>query len=115
MAMVVGNPLDTREYSLDFSTTPAGVTAGTPFAITLRVRQGGDDVVTKFEEVHDKRYHLFIISRDMSVFEHVHPVQQADGASGFQRVCRSPATTASSPTSADRWFAASHQPMVDYR
>ena len=79
MAMVVGNPLDTREYDLDFSTTPAGVTAGTPFAIKLRVRNGGDDVVTKFEEVHDRRYHLFIISRDMSVFEHVHPIQQADG------------------------------------
>ena len=79
MAMVVGRPLDTREYDLDFSTIPAAVRAGTPFTIKLRVRNGGTEIATSFEEVHDKRYHLFIISRDMSVFEHVHPVQQATG------------------------------------
>jgi hypothetical protein len=79
MAFVVGNPFDTREYELDFITSPAAVTAGTPFTIRLKVRDGGDEAITKFEEVHDKRYHLFIISRDMSVFEHVHPVQQPDG------------------------------------
>ena len=78
MALVAGNPLDTREYELDFVTSPAGVTAGTPFTIKLKVRDG-DEAITKFEEVHDKRYHLFIISRDMSIFEHVHPVQQPDG------------------------------------
>lgn len=79
MAFVVGNPLDTREYELDFVTSPAAVTAGKPFTIKLKVRDGGNEAITKFEEVHDKRYHLFIISRDMSVFEHVHPAQQPDG------------------------------------
>jgi hypothetical protein len=79
MAFVAGNPLDTREYELDFSTSPAAVTAGAPFTIKLKVRDGGDEAITKFEEVHDKRYHLFIISRDMSVFEHLHPAQQPDG------------------------------------
>jgi hypothetical protein len=78
MQMVVGNPLDTREYELDFATTPAAVKAGQPFTLKLRVTDG-DEAVTKFEEVHDKRYHLFIISRDMTVFEHVHPVEQPDG------------------------------------
>ena len=79
MAFVAGNPLDTREYQLDFSTSPAAVRAGTPFTITLTVKDG-DEAITKFEEVHDKRYHLFIISRDMTVFEHVHPVLQPSGA-----------------------------------
>jgi hypothetical protein len=83
MALVMGNPLDTREYELDFTTSPAAVTAGAPFTITLNVRDG-NEAITKFEEVHDKRYHLFIISRDMSVFEHVHPVQQADGSWEFE-------------------------------
>ena len=83
MALVAGNPLDTREYELDFATSPAAVTAGAPFTITLTVRNG-DEAITTFEEVHDKRYHLFIISRDMSVFEHVHPVQQADGRWEFE-------------------------------
>ena len=79
MAFVAGNPLDTREYELDFTTSPAAVRAGTPFTITLTVKDG-DEAITKFEEVHDKRYHLFIISRDMTVFEHVHPVLQPAGA-----------------------------------
>jgi hypothetical protein len=79
MAFVAGNPLDTREYELDFSTSPAAVRAGTPFTITLTVKDG-DEAITRFEEVHDKRYHLFIISRDMTVFEHVHPVLKPSGA-----------------------------------
>jgi hypothetical protein len=78
MAFVAGNPLDTREYELDFSTSPAAVRAGKPFTIALTVKDG-DEAITKFEEVHDKRYHLFIISRDMTVFEHVHPVLQPSG------------------------------------
>ena len=58
------------------------------------------EAITKFEEVHDKRYHLFIISRDMSVFEHVHPVAAAGRRVGrSRRRCRSPATTTSCPTS----------------
>jgi hypothetical protein len=80
MPLVVGNPLDTREYELDFSTSPAAVTAGAPFTVRLRVREtGADQAITAFEEVHDKRYHLFIISRDMSIFEHVHPELRPDG------------------------------------
>ena len=80
MQLVAGNPLDTREYDLDFATTPAAVTAGAPFTIRLRVRDsGGEEAITSFEEMHDKRFHLFIISRDMSVFEHVHPEQRPNG------------------------------------
>ena len=74
-----GQSLDTREYELDFTTSPAAVRANALFTIKLIVKDG-DETITKFEEVHDKRYHLFIISRDMSVFEHVHPVQQPGGA-----------------------------------
>ena len=36
-------------------------------------------LVTQFEVVHEKRYHLFVVSRDMDVFEHIHPEQQPDG------------------------------------
>jgi hypothetical protein len=30
--------------------------------------------------VHDKRYHLFVVSHDMEVFQHIHPDQQPDGS-----------------------------------
>src|SRR5262245_23509943 len=76
MALVAGNPFDTREYSLDVSTTPAVVKAGVPLAIRLTVRHPGTGArITSFEVVHEKRYHLFLVSRDMNVFEHIHPEQ----------------------------------------
>ena len=37
-----------------------------------------------FALVHDKLFHLFIVSRDMEEFAHVHPEQQADGAFTIQ-------------------------------
>jgi hypothetical protein len=44
------------------------------------VRHPGDGApIRNFEVVHDKRYHLFIVSRDMEVFEHIHPEQRPDG------------------------------------
>jgi hypothetical protein len=30
--------------------------------------------------VHEKRYHLFVISQDLEQYDHLHPVQQADGS-----------------------------------
>jgi hypothetical protein len=37
-------------------------------------------VVKDFAEVHDRLFHLFIVSRDMSQWFHVHPEQQKDGS-----------------------------------
>jgi Heavy metal binding domain len=80
MALVVGDPFDTREYGLDFSTTPAAVRAGAPVKMLLGVHHPGTGtLVTKFELVHEKPYHLFVVSRDMEFFDHIHPTQQPDG------------------------------------
>jgi hypothetical protein len=80
MALVAGDPFDTREYSIEFSTGPTVVKAGVPITMFFTVRHPGDGAPIKnFEVVHDKRYHLFIVSRDMDVFEHIHPEQRPDG------------------------------------
>ena len=115
MAFVAGNPLDTREYELDFSTSPAAVRAGTPFTITLTVKDG-DEAITKFEEVHDKRYHLFIISRDMTVFEHVHPVLQPSGAWELEATLpKAGLLQHRVGLPADRWSAAGDYARTDHR
>ncbi len=81
MALIRGNPFDTREYLLDARTSPAAVRAGVPFRIEFTVRHPGTGkLVDSFELVHDKRYHLFLISQDMSEFQHVHPELQAGGS-----------------------------------
>ena len=80
MALVAGDPFDTREYSIEFSTGPTVVKAGVPITMFFTVRHPGDGApIRNFEVVHDKRYHLFIVSRDMEVFEHIHPEQRPDG------------------------------------
>ena len=80
MALVPGDPFDTREYSLDFTTVPAAVKAGMPVTLYLTVRHPGTNaLITGYEVVHEKRYHLFVVSRDMEFFQHIHPEQLTDG------------------------------------
>jgi len=38
------------------------------------------EAATKFEIVHEKLMHLFIVSEDLEDFRHVHPVPQPDGS-----------------------------------
>jgi hypothetical protein len=40
---------------------------------------GTGEQVKKFEVVHEKQYHLFLISQDMDFFQHIHPQEQPDG------------------------------------
>jgi len=80
MALVPGDPFDTREYGVELATTPSAPKAGVPTTMVFTVRHPGTgDRVTKFEVVHEKRFHLFVVSRDMEVFQHIHPEQQSDG------------------------------------
>jgi len=80
MALVPGDPFDTREYGIELATTPVAVKAGVPMTMLLTVRHPGThDLVRDFEVVHEKRYHLFVVSRDMEFFEHIHPEQLPDG------------------------------------
>lgn len=80
MALVPGDPFDTREYALEVTTVPAAVKAGVPVTLYFTVRHPGTNaLITGYETVHEKRYHLFVVSRDMKFFEHIHPEQMPDG------------------------------------
>jgi hypothetical protein len=80
MALVHAAPFDVRDYDLDFRTVPAVVRAGQKAALRLRVlHPGTGEVVKKLETVHERQYHLFVISQDMEHFEHIHPRELADG------------------------------------
>ena len=91
MTLVVATPYDVRDYGLTLTTTPAVVKAGEKAHLRLAiVHPGTGEPVTEFQTVHDRQYHLFVISQDMSVFEHVHPEQEADGAWGIDVVLPKP-------------------------
>ena len=81
MALIHGNPFDTREYLLDMRTSPAAVRVDSPFRMEFSVSHPGTQKrVESFELVHDKKYHLFVISQDMSSFQHIHPELQKNGS-----------------------------------
>lgn len=81
MALIAGDPFETRDYLLDVETIPAAVRSGEPVTMVFRVRHPVSKMpIADYEVVHDKQYHLFVISHDLEFFEHVHPDRQPDGS-----------------------------------
>jgi Heavy metal binding domain len=80
MALVKGAPFDVRDYQIDFRTVPAVVKPGQKAELRFRMlRPGTGELVKTFEVVHEKQFHLFVISQDMTYFQHIHPVLHEDG------------------------------------
>ena len=80
MALVRGDPFDVRDYGLDLHTDPPVVRAGERARLRFAVfRPGSSELIRRFEVVHEKPYHLFVVGQDMEHFEHIHPQQQRDG------------------------------------
>ncbi len=80
MALVRAAPYDVRDYRLEFTTEPAPVQAGQKTKLRFRIfHPGTGEPIKKFEVVHERQYHLFVIRQDMEYFEHIHPEQQPDG------------------------------------
>jgi hypothetical protein len=79
MALVPIPPPRLGEYKLDVTIRPraGGGASGLRFAV--RDPETGD-AVTTFIDVHERPFHLFIISRDLARFAHVHPEATSDGA-----------------------------------
>src|SRR6266581_1535356 len=81
MALVRAAPFDVRDYRLDFRTVPAVVKPGVKTTLRFGIfHPGTGEPITKFEVVHERQYHLFLISQDMEYFQHIHPVEGPDGS-----------------------------------
>jgi hypothetical protein len=73
MALVPGIP-DALEYPVKLQTNPSRLKAGEKARLTLWVnnpKTGKQE--TKFQIVHDKYFHLFLLSQDLKHFAHEHP------------------------------------------
>jgi heavy metal-binding protein len=78
MALVPIAPPRIGEYKVDVALRPGTGGGASGVEITVRDPDSGDPV-TNFIDVHERRLHLFIISRDLARFAHVHPTPRADG------------------------------------
>jgi predicted membrane channel-forming protein YqfA (hemolysin III family) len=81
MALVPGDPYDMREYRLEVDTTPRAPKPGEPVRLRMTVKHPSTrGIVHDFATVHEKPYHLFVISHDLESYDHVHPEAQPDGS-----------------------------------
>src|SRR5437660_6669906 len=70
MDLVRAAPFDVRDYRLDFQTVPAVVKPGQKAKLLFRIfHPGSGEAIKKFELVHERQYHLFVISQDMEYFQ----------------------------------------------
>lgn len=79
MALVPIPPPRLGEYWMDVSLTPRPGGGVSALAFTVH-EPGGHTRVSSFLDVHERPFHLFIVSRDLETFAHVHPERQSDGA-----------------------------------
>jgi hypothetical protein len=69
------------EYPLDIAVTPHPLCAGKEAHIVFSVRDPKTlKIVRDFEIVHERKFHLFLISQDMSWFVHEHPIARPNGS-----------------------------------
>ena len=65
---------------MDLKVTPAAPKPLQPAALDFTVRDPWKSMpVSKFQIVHEKLFHMFVVSQDLKVFLHNHPTLQPDG------------------------------------
>jgi hypothetical protein len=83
MALEAGIPQPLK-YRLNLTVSPPQVPAGKPVELRFELidpRTGRR--ATRFELVHEKLFHLFLVSADLKHFVHDHPVAGPDGVFRF--------------------------------
>jgi len=74
MKLVAGLP-DPVEYHLDLTTSPHRLQVGQPARLNFAIHDPWKDrPVTHFQIVHEKLFHMFIVSQDWRFFVHDHPI-----------------------------------------
>ncbi|MEU3499194.1 hypothetical protein ABZ747_37630 [Kitasatospora cineracea] len=66
-----------RGYTLSLDRTV--VPAGGPTELSFRVLAPDGHPLTAYRPAHEKELHLIVASRDLTDFQHLHPVRAADG------------------------------------
>jgi hypothetical protein len=80
MTLVAGLP-QPAEYPLELTIKPDTAPAGKPLDLQFRVRHPKTGApVTGFEVVHERLFHLFLVSHDLEYFAHEHPELARDGS-----------------------------------
>jgi hypothetical protein len=81
MKLVKSEPPETGEYVVRIKTNPAPPKAGEKVKLQFTVIHPlTGKQVKDFNILHDMPFHLFVVSQDLEVFQHIHPDKQPDGS-----------------------------------
>lgn len=88
---LVANLPDHEEYQFRIRTRPRAIVPGRPVEMEFAILDPySDEVVKDFEVIHEKLFHLFIVSEDLKHFAHEHPVPASDGTFRYRHVFPAP-------------------------
>lgn len=92
MALVAGLP-DPVEFPVQLLVSPRRPRVGAPVDLRFRVLHPVKrQPVSKLLVMHEKLFHLFLISQDLTYFAHEHPEPQPDGSLLYQATFPKPGT-----------------------
>ena len=84
MTLRLGIP-DPVEYPMQLSLSPRVPRANSPLELRFKINDPNTGApVTKFEIVHEKLFHMFVVSQDLNYFIHDHPVIQPDSTFQYE-------------------------------
>jgi hypothetical protein len=81
MALVAAAASHYEAYGLDIEIDPAVLRPGQKGRVRFAVRDPRTQLLVRdFELVHERLFHLFVVSRDLEYFAHIHPELRPDGS-----------------------------------
>ena len=87
MLLIPANPGIPEDFELSVECTPAVVKAAQPLRLRFVIANPRTRVpVKQFALMHEKLFHLFVVSQDLAEFQHIHPELQADGSFTIETV-----------------------------
>ena len=91
MTLVAANPGVPGEFDLQMQATPAAVKPDEKVKLRFVISDPNTGKqVKQFAIMHDKLFHLFIVSQDLSQFQHIHPMLESDGSFTIETVLPKP-------------------------
>jgi hypothetical protein len=87
MKLVKSAPPETADYTVKIATTPKSPKAGEKVKFRFTIfHPTTEKQIKEFNILHDRPFHLFVVSQDFDQFEHIHPDQQSDGSFTIETV-----------------------------
>lgn len=91
MALVPATPGIPLDFDLLLQSSPAAIKPGEKVRLRFQIYNPKSGArVKQFAIMHEQLFHLFVVSQDMSEFQHIHPTFESDGSFTIDTVLPQP-------------------------